>query len=256
MTAKDDGEDRYKAPALDKGLDILELLSGIDEGLSLAEIAKALDRSQNEIYRMLDRLVRRNYVIRTPSDRFELSLKLFDLAHRHPPMRRLVSLALRPMRLFAREAEQACHLTVYARGSGVVVAQIDAPDYWGISVRVGTLINLLNTGSGHILLAYASDEERELMLGEREHVPNETWPERLDEVLASVRERGWEMRPSQQAEGVTNISVPVFGVGGRLLAALTCPRIRRLLGRPRSEQQILELLQASASQISAAARIN
>ena len=61
----DDAGDRYRAPALDKGLDILELLATTDEGLSQAEIAKALERSPNEIYRMLDRLVRRHYVVRT-----------------------------------------------------------------------------------------------------------------------------------------------------------------------------------------------
>ena len=39
---------RYRAPALDKGLDILELLAGEEEGLSQAEIAKALGRTPNE----------------------------------------------------------------------------------------------------------------------------------------------------------------------------------------------------------------
>src|SRR5690606_7969001 len=70
-------DDRYRAPALDKGLDIIELLAGTAEGLSQAEIAKALDRTPNEIYRMLDRLVRRAYVRRTPGDRYEITLKLF-----------------------------------------------------------------------------------------------------------------------------------------------------------------------------------
>ena len=31
--------DRYRAPALDKGLDILELLAGVDSGLTQAEFA-------------------------------------------------------------------------------------------------------------------------------------------------------------------------------------------------------------------------
>ena len=61
----DDEDDRYRAPALDKGLDILELLAGIDGGLTQAEIAKQLGRSPNEFYRMLDRLVRRGYVTRS-----------------------------------------------------------------------------------------------------------------------------------------------------------------------------------------------
>lgn len=43
-----DESDRYRAPALDKGLDILELLAGVDSGLTQAEIAKRLDRSPND----------------------------------------------------------------------------------------------------------------------------------------------------------------------------------------------------------------
>jgi hypothetical protein len=51
--------DSYRAPALEMGLDILELLPTTEDGLSQAKIAKALERSPNEICRMLDRLVRR-----------------------------------------------------------------------------------------------------------------------------------------------------------------------------------------------------
>ena len=38
-------EDRYRAPALDKGLDILELLASQPHGLTRAEIVKEMDRS-------------------------------------------------------------------------------------------------------------------------------------------------------------------------------------------------------------------
>src|SRR5665647_719627 len=78
---------RYRAPALDKGLDILELLATQPQGLTRAEIVKEMDRSANEIYRMLERLVARQYVMRNASgDRYALSLKLFALAHMHPPL--------------------------------------------------------------------------------------------------------------------------------------------------------------------------
>ena len=60
-------EDRYRAPALDKGLDILELLARQPQGLTRAEIVKELDRNASEIYRMLERLVARQYVMRSLS---------------------------------------------------------------------------------------------------------------------------------------------------------------------------------------------
>ena len=163
MDVPDDLE-KYRAPALDKGLDILELLAGTDEGLSQAEIAKSLDRSANEIYRMLDRLVRREYVRRTSSERYELTLKLFELAHATSPVRRLVSQSNPVLRRFARAAGQAVHLVVHDRNILVVIAQVDSPGYWNVSVRVGSRIGLVNTGSGHVFLAFASEEDRAFML--------------------------------------------------------------------------------------------
>src|SRR5688572_10250842 len=104
--AEDENDDRYRAPALDKGLDILELLSSVDGGLTQAEISKKLGRSPNEFYRMLDRLVRRGYVTRLDGDRFSLTLKLFGLGQLHAPVRRLVSFATPIMRELAEVTRQ------------------------------------------------------------------------------------------------------------------------------------------------------
>ena len=89
---KDDSGDRYRAPALDKGLDILELLANQSEGLTRAEIVKAMGRSPSEIYRMLERLVARKFVTRMArGDRYAPTMKLFVLAMGQPPLRRLLA---------------------------------------------------------------------------------------------------------------------------------------------------------------------
>lgn len=89
-----------------------------------AEIVKALVRGQSENYRMLERLVARQYVMRSPGgDRHALSLKLFALAHRHPPVNHLVTQALPLMDQYARQAEQSCHLGMYDRGNVLIVAR-------------------------------------------------------------------------------------------------------------------------------------
>ena len=223
-----DGEDRYRAPALDKGLDILELLANTADGLSQAEIAKALERSPNEIYRMLDRLVRRDYVRRTPEDRYEITLKLFELAHAKPPLHRMVSQAMPVLRSFARKSEQAVHMVVQDRNILVVIAQVDGPGYWNVSIRVGSRISLVNTGSGHVFLAFATPEERLLMLEEQGLDGPEKMPPDLEARLSGVRQQGYEMMPSAQVPGVSNLSVPIFGPLGTVIAALTCPYTQRL----------------------------
>ena len=120
LTDRVDSAIGYRAPALDKGLDIIELLSATDGGMVQADIAKALGRSANEIFRMLDRLVRRGYVQRN-ADHYELTLKLFTLSHQHAPLRRLVSLANPVLRELSMNSQQSCQLAVYDRGHVVVV---------------------------------------------------------------------------------------------------------------------------------------
>lgn len=241
--------EKYRAPALDKGLDILELLATAEAGLSQAEIAKALVRTPNEIYRMLDRLVRRGYVLRTASDRYEITLKLFELAHARPPLARLITQALPVMRRFARLAQQACHLALYDRGALVVAAQVDGPGYWNVSIRVGSRIGLVNTGSGHVLLAFASRDERRLMLEEQD--PPESLTPQLEERLTRVRQQGYENMPSKQVTGVSNLSVPILGPMGRVLAVFTCPYSERLDTRDAPDREaVLKLVIAHAEEIS------
>ncbi len=223
----DDENDRYRAPALDKGLDILELLATVDGGLTQAEIAKRLERSPNEFYRMLDRLVKRGYVTRIDGDRFTLTLKLFGLAQLHAPVRRLASFAIPLMRELAEASRQANQLVVFDRGNPVVIAQQEAPGYWGISIRVGSRISLFDTGSGHVLLAFRTREERQMMIaeylgsgGDQSKVTAE-FLGRLDQI----RSRGYEMMPSAQTAGVINLSAPVLGADGKAIAALTVPYI-------------------------------
>ncbi|WP_256473284.1 IclR family transcriptional regulator [Phyllobacterium sp. 21LDTY02-6] len=247
-------DERYRAPALDKGLDILELLAGIDGSLTQTEIAKALQRTPNEFYRMLDRLVRRGYVTRTDGDRYALTLKLFGLAQLHAPVRRLVAYAMPLMREFAQRSRQANQLAVFDRGSVVVVAQQEAPDYWGISIRVGSHVGLFNTGSGHVLLAFSTPEERRLMIAEnRRGEEDKPLPAELLARFGQIRERGYEMMPSMQTAGVHNLSAPVLASDGRVIAALTCPYISLLAPDAPDIDRTIAMLLETTGQLSSLA---
>ena len=93
----------YSAPALEKGLDIIELLSESSDGFSQAEIAKELNRSVNEIYRMLNILVSRNYIeFDTNNERYKLSFKLLQLGSQNQPIKNLMQKALPVMREIAQ----------------------------------------------------------------------------------------------------------------------------------------------------------
>ena len=53
VTAKPEGKRYYPTPALEKGLDILELFAANPEGMTVSEVARRLNRTMSEIFRML-----------------------------------------------------------------------------------------------------------------------------------------------------------------------------------------------------------
>lgn len=226
-----DDAEKYRAPALDKGLDILEYLAASPSGLSQADIAKGLGRATNEIYRMLNTLVRRNYVTRSPEgDRYMLSLKLLVLANMHPPRRRILDIAEPLMRTVTQRAEQSCHLVLWEDDDLVVSAAFSAPGNWRLSLRPGAIIGLFNTGSGHVLAAFQSDGRRRQMINSHRLVPGEEVipPDTFNERLSDIRKTGYSLEPSQTVHGVINMSFPILDPMGNAMAALTCPFVERI----------------------------
>ena len=227
----DERNGKYRAPALDKGLDILELLAASPEAMTKAEIAKGVGRTPNETYRMLSTLVRRNYVTSPPGgDQFMLSLKLLMLANAHPPRRRLLDIAEPLMRQVTRKSEQSCQLAVWEDGNVVIASAISAPGNWRLALRPGAVIGLYNTGSGMVLIAFQAAETRKRMVREHRLVKGE---ERIREAeffkaLDSTRQAGCTRGASQTLAGVVNLSLPVLDSSGNALAALTCPFIERI----------------------------
>lgn len=150
---------RYGAPALEKGLDVLEAVADAPDGLTLTELAKSLGRSSSQLYRMVLCLHERGYLNRDVGDRYGLSARLFELVHRHPPNRSLLQHALPLMRHLAEQTGQSCHLGQLHGQRLIVIAAVDSPAACGVNVRSGSSHRALDTASGR-LLQYWSDVER------------------------------------------------------------------------------------------------
>lgn len=217
----------YQAPALEKGLAILELLASVDQPLSRTEIARRLDRSVGEIYRMLHQLVQQNYVT-SDGDTYSLTTKLFELAHQHPPTHRLLTEALPLMQALAAKIDQSCHLTLYNQGKQVVVSKVDVPSGMGFSVRLGSELDVLVSASGRVLLAFQSAATQAQRLDEC--LAREPGYERetIEAALERIRRAGFEAAPSGQVRGLFAVSFPILDLRSTALAALTVPYADRI----------------------------
>ena len=244
---------RYAAPALEKGLDILELLASVSEALTHSEIASRLGRTLTEVFRMLVCLEQRGYISRTgPDERYQLTLKLFEIAHHHHPLQRLIRHARPLVQRVASNTGQSCHLAMLNHSEVVVVAQSDSPGNMGFSVRLGANVDLLNTASGHVILAFQRDEVRARALEAWRFRSKTRIPAGLYRHLNQIRRRGYEELASYQVHGVVNISYPVFNQHGEAIAAMTVPFLARIedsVGPPQVKEALALASRTLASAI-------
>ena len=244
---------RYAVPALDKGLDVLELLAREAAGLSLNEIAGALGRTSSELFRMVVALARRGYIEQRDGDRYTLTLKLFELAHRHKPIKSLTAAAAPLMLDLAQRALQSCHLTVFYAGRVMVVGEVDSPDRYAFGMKVGALVGLTDTASGYVLLAFQDDNTRRAMLASHEEVEGEIDIDaaQLARIIRDVAKKGYAEVQSRQTRGVMNVAFPIRGSAGHAVAVLNVPYIERIDKKVTpSIDAVKEMLRESAARLS------
>lgn len=240
----------YSAPALDKGLDILEVLCKSENGLTQQEIAAQLGRKLGEIYRMLNCLVERNYVSNY-GNVYTITTKLFQLSHFHPPTYRLLTEALPIMESLSRVVSFPCDLRVYNNGFQTVIAAIQPPNGLGFMTRVGSEIEVAPSASGMVLLAFQDPTIKEIRI--RESLPNatETEIEIFSNVLKEVVSKGFASITSKQYAGLHAISFPILDMNGNALAAMTVPMLARIDGTNQSTHgEVEKLLRESVENLS------
>jgi DNA-binding IclR family transcriptional regulator len=240
---------RYRAPALEKGLDILQLLAAESHPIALSDIVQRLGRSTGELFRMIQVLEYRGFIEQVGNTGgYRLTGKLFALGLDQPQVKTLMEIALPVMRQLSRNTGQSCHLAVHSNGRIVVVARIESSEQIGFSVRVGYSQALPLTASGVILYAFQPETIRS------------QWERLLDPPLGKpelvafrnrageARMREFECAPSRFVEGITDISAPIMQ-GELATAALTVPFVHAK-SLTMSESDAAICIKAAAKEIS------
>ncbi|MEI9905590.1 MAG: IclR family transcriptional regulator [Asticcacaulis sp.] len=216
---------KYRAPALEKGLDVLELLAHASTPMTLSQISTRLERSVSELFRMVQVLEARGYVGASPrGDGFELTNKLFSLGISRGPSQNLLASAVPMMQALSEQTRQACHLAIASDDRMVVIARIEAPGDLGFSVRVGYQRPLLHSSSGVVLYTFQKPKVRDQWRGMLKMAATaEEW-QAFETTAERVLAQGHNMAASEYIDGITDISAPVSNDVGTI-AALTMPWI-------------------------------
>ncbi|WP_112382584.1 IclR family transcriptional regulator [Sphingomonas carotinifaciens] len=248
-----DGKRLYRAPALEKGLDILELLAGEEQPLTVSAIVQRLGRSTGELFRMIQVLEHRGFVEQGPAG-YVMTPRLFHLGLKRPPVRSMLEQALPIMRQLTIDIGQSCHLGIQTGSDMAVVARMESTAAVGFAVRVGYRQPLHRTSSGAVLYAFQSpsirgDWERSFQPAPSADELN-AFRARADEI----RVTGLGRQDNPCINGMRDLSAPILR-GRQAIAALTVPFLR-LTDSTVSEDAACNAIRAAAAEISSSLAFN
>jgi DNA-binding IclR family transcriptional regulator len=215
------------APALEKGLDLLEALAGVPDGMSQKQLAERVRRSVSEIFRMLVVLERRGYVTRDPkTGEYTLTLRLFRIASQFPPTERLLQAALPIMEPLARSLTLSCHLSVLHGEQFMVIARIEPEWLMGWSVKLGAVFPLTQQYASAKVLAAFQLEARRQELAENIAQFDRVSVKKVTAALHKVLSEGGNFDNDEGYSNILAFSCPILESSGRAVAALTVPLLR------------------------------
>jgi DNA-binding IclR family transcriptional regulator len=215
----------YHVPAVDKALDILELLGDSSLGMSLTGISEALGRTKQELFRVLVCLQERGYLVRDDNQYYRLSTKLFELGSRHASTQMLIAHAMPHMERLARRLRESCHLNILVQNRMLVVARAEGDADVMLAVRIGATFELHRRVSGLVGLSQLPEHRRqEYWKQSGEPAPR---IRELEARLAAIRQRGYADEESPIVMGVKDCATPVLGSGNSLLGVLCVSHLCR-----------------------------
>lgn len=238
----------YHAPAVDKALDVLELLSDSSQGMSLTGIADALGRTKQELFRVLVCLQERGYLVRDEAQFYRLSTKLFEIGSQHASTQMLIAHAMPHMERLARQLRESCHLNIVVQNRMLVVARAEGDADVMLAVRIGATFELHRRVSGLMGLAMLAEHRRQEYW---RHAGEPAARIRSYEAqLAAIRARGYADDDSPIVMGVKDCATPVLGSGASLLGVLCVSHLCRK-DEPTEHPSIVQAVVECARAISA-----
>lgn len=211
--------DAYKVPNLEKGLSVIEYLSLHSKGKTLQEIKTDLDISQTTAYRMLNTLVRLDYLsYNDDSKRYRLSMKILNLGFRSLNEHNLLETVLPHLRDLRDQVKETACFGVLGEEKGIFIEQAQGVHAFHFVLSPGKPFDLHCSAPGKAIMAYLPNTVRNRYLSlmqfkkhnERTITTREAYLKELDHVLIN----GYALDNEEELSGVICIGAPVLNFTG------------------------------------------
>ena len=218
-TATSEPESPGSVPALDRTLEMLELLGASSHGLTLSELSRRLDAPKNAVFRITQTLLARGYLYREADTMaFQLTGQFMRLAPARFGRVSLPEVSREAMTVLRDTTRETVQLGVLNGDEGVIIDQIEGLEPLRIVVDLGLRFALHNNAPGKLFLAYLPEQEREAMLSRIELTQSTsrtiTAVSALRDECEKIKSRGFSTDYAEADEGIHCVAAPIFGANG------------------------------------------
>jgi IclR family transcriptional regulator, pca regulon regulatory protein len=240
--------------SLDRGLAVIRAFGPERERLSLSDVAKATGLTRAAARRFLLTLVKLGYV-RSDGREFSLRPRVLELGYAYLSGLTLPEVAAPHMEELVARLHESSSISVLDGDHIMYVVRVPTKRIMTVAISVGTRFPAYATSMGRVLLAQASEDERERYLAEvtfssftRRTV---TDPVRLRAILADVARQGYAIVDQELEEGLRAVAAPIRGAADVGTAAINVSAHASRVSMAAMRAEILPVLLRTAGQIEA-----
>jgi DNA-binding IclR family transcriptional regulator len=214
------------APAVDRALDIIELLAVCEREISLSEILTRLTIPRQSLIRILNTLCDRGIVDKAGKrGSYRLGMKLLYLGNRLQDNIRLRSVARPFMEELAEATHKTVELSTLDRDQLILIEQIEGSEGIRLYTRIGSAYPYFHAVAvGKVYLAHMEAEKRRKVLSAIGLPPvTESTITRMDELeeeLKGIMEKGYAFEDQELRKGVRRIVAPIYDYRNRLIGCI------------------------------------
>lgn len=207
-------------PAIERAIDVIELISSSDKELSLSEIMARSDIPRQSLIRILNTLCERGFLNKSGKrGLYRLGLKFLYLGHRLQDKFDLRTAAWSHMKALSQQTRKTIELSTLDHDQLILLEQIPGSEAMSIYSRVGSVTPYLHCVSvGKVYLSLMTDDKRRRVL-DKIGLPGVTKTtitdvEVLEKEILEVKNRGYGFEDQELREGVRRVAAPIFNFDG------------------------------------------
>jgi DNA-binding IclR family transcriptional regulator len=213
--------------SVERALVILEELAKNGEGSRITSLVINTGMAKSTIHRILMTLINKGYVEKSiDSENYKLSTKILSLGNTVLSRMDIRKIAKPYIEKLSKKTGEVVHLGIIDDGEVVYIDKVENPTS---SIRMFSQIGKRGptycTGIGKVLLAYLTDEDVEVMLGNKEMIKftntTITTIDLLKKELKTIRENGYGFDEMEHENEIRCVAAPIYGRSRKVIAAIS-----------------------------------